>query len=258
MDKKEIVQYNKKAWDREVENGSPWSIPVTHRQIEDARQGNFKIILTPCKPVPRSWFPELKGCRLLCLASGGGQQGPLLAAAGARVTVFDNSPRQLAQDKLVAERENLDIRLVEGDMADLSVFQEGSFDFIVHPVSNCFVPDVRPVWKEAYRVLNPGGTLIAGFMNPIAYSFDEDLYEKGIFQVKHKMPYSDLTSLSEEERLARYKDDTIEFGHSLEDQIGGQLAAGFHLTGFYEDHWEEESISEYMPTFISTRALKPA
>jgi len=31
-----------------------------------------------------------------CLASGGGQQGPVLAAAGAHVTVFDNSPRQLA------------------------------------------------------------------------------------------------------------------------------------------------------------------
>ena len=257
MDKKNIVQYNKKAWDLEVENGSPWSIPVTHQQIEDAKQGKFEILLTPSKPVPRAWFPELKCCRLLCLASGGGQQGPLLAAAGAKVTVFDNSPRQLAQDKLVAERENLDIRLVEGDMADLSVFKEGSFDFIVHPVSNCFVPDVRPVWKEAYRVLRPGGTLIAGFMNPIAYSFDEDLYEKGIFQVKYKIPYSDLTSISEEERLARYKDDTIEFGHSLEDQIGGQLDAGFHLIGFYEDDWKEESISEYMPTFISTRAIKP-
>ena len=257
MDKKNIVQYNKKAWDLEVENGSPWSIPVTRQQIEDAKQGKFEILLTPSKPVPRAWFPELKCCRLLCLASGGGQQGPLLAAAGAKVTVFDNSPRQLAQDKLVAERENLDIRLVEGDMADLSVFKEGSFDFIVHPVSNCFVPDVRPVWKEAYRVLRPGGTLIAGFMNPIAYSFDEDLYEKGIFQVKYKIPYSDLTSISEEERLARYKDDTIEFGHSLEDQIGGQLDAGFHLIGFYEDDWKEESISEYMPTFISTRVLKP-
>lgn len=258
MDKKKIVQYNKIAWDREVENGSPWSIPVTHRQIEDARLGNFKIILTPSKPVPRSWFPELNGCRLLCLASGGGQQGPLLAAAGAKVTVFDNSLKQLDQDKLVAERENLDIQLVEGDMADLSVFQEGSFDFIVHPVSNCFVPDVRPVWKEAYRVLRPGGTLIAGFMNPIAYSFDEALYEKGVFQVKYQMPYSDLTSISEEERLARYKDNTIEFGHSLEDQIGGQLDAGFHLIGFYEDFWEEESISKFMPTFISTRALKPS
>ena len=257
MDKKKIVQYNKKAWDREVENGSPWSIPVTHRQIEDTKQGKFEILLTPSKPVPRSWFPELNGCRLLCLASGGGQQGPLLAAAGAKVTVFDNSLKQLDQDKLVAERENLDIQLVEGDMADLSVFQEGSFDFIVHPVSNCFVPDVRPVWKEAYRVLRPGGTMIAGFMNPIAYSFDEDLYEKGIFQVKYKIPYSDLTSISEEERLARYKDDAIEFGHSLEDQIGGQLEAGFHLIGFYEDFWEEESIKEYMPTFISTRALKP-
>ena len=81
---------------------------------------------------------------MLCLASGGGQQGPILAAAGANVTVFDNSPRQLAQDRLVADREGLAIETVLGDMADLSAFPDARFDLIVHPVSNVFVPDVRP------------------------------------------------------------------------------------------------------------------
>lgn len=257
-DKKEIVQFNKKAWDNEVESGNPWTIPVTHEEIRSASAGHFKILLTPSKPVPASWFPTLKNCKVLCLASGGGQQGPLLAAAGGQVTVFDNSPRQLAQDKLVAERENLDIKLVEGDMADLSVFEDDCFDFIVHPVSNCFVPDILPVWKEAYRVLAPGGSMIAGFVNPIEYSFDDDLAEQGIYQVKYKLPYSDLTSIGAQERREKYKDDPLEFGHSLDDQIGGQLDAGFHLIGFYEDYWDGEQIKEYMPTFISTRALKPA
>jgi 2-polyprenyl-3-methyl-5-hydroxy-6-metoxy-1,4-benzoquinol methylase len=70
---------------------------------------------------------------VLCLASGGGQQGPILAAAGARVTVFDNSPQQLAQDRFVARREGLTLETVEGDMRDLSVFADVSFDLIVHP-----------------------------------------------------------------------------------------------------------------------------
>jgi SAM-dependent methyltransferase len=255
--KLDITQYNKKAWDHEVESGNPWTVPVQPQEIKEARAGQFHLLLTPSKPVPMSWFPCLAGCRVLCLASGGGQQGPILAAAGAQVTVFDNSPKQLEQDQKVALRENLDIKLVEGDMANLSVFEDASFDFIFHPVSNCFVPHIRPVWREAFRVLAQGGTLIAGFMNPVEYSFDDSLAKQGIYRVKYSLPYSDLTSISEEERLIRYKDDPLEFGHTLEDQIGGQLDAGFHLIGFFEDYWEEEKIKEYMPTFMATRALKP-
>ena len=254
----EITQYNKQAWNHEVEIGNLWTIPVSPEEVSSARRGSFRILLTPLKAIPQNWFPPLQGCRVLCLASGGGQQGPLLAAAGASVTVFDNSPRQLDRDRQVAEREALSIRLVEGDMVDLSEFGDASFDFIVHPISNCFIPDVRPVWKEAYRVLAPGGTLIAGFMNPVEYTFDQDLYEQRIYQVKYSLPYSDLTSITDEERQRRFPDDPLEFSHTLEEQIGGQLEAGFHLIGFYEDYRDDEAIKNFMPTFIATRALKPA
>src|SRR5690606_18814003 len=134
-----------------------------------ARKGEWSIVLTPTVPVPHAWFPPLAGAAVLCLASGGGQQGPILAAAGARVTVFDNSPQQLAQDRYVARRDNLDLTTVEGDMRDLSAFASDTFDLIVHPVSNVFVPDVRPVWREAFRVLRPGGAMLAGFCNPVLY-----------------------------------------------------------------------------------------
>ena len=150
----DIRAFNRRAWDKEVKKGNQWTVPVGPEVISAAREGKWEIILTPTKPVPRSWFPEdLSGCEVLCLASGGGQQGPILAVAGANVTVFDNSPNQLAQDRLVAERDNLAITTVEGDMRDLSAFSDESFDLIVHPVSNCFVPEVQPVWDEAFRVL---------------------------------------------------------------------------------------------------------
>ena len=100
---------------------------------------------------------------------------------------------------MVAERDHLAIHTVEGDMADLSSFPDESFDLIVHPVSNVFVPDVRPVWLEASRVLRPGGALLAGIVNPVIYLFDMSLYDQGILQIKHPLPYSDLTSLDEGE-----------------------------------------------------------
>jgi SAM-dependent methyltransferase len=148
----DILSFNREAWDKQASSGCVWSQPVTSEQVDAARRGDWHIVLTPIIHVPRSWFPEdLRGADVLCLASGGGQQGPIMAAAGANVTVFDNSPVQLSRDRLVAERDGLNIRTVQGDMIDLSVFPEGSFDLIINPVSVCFIPDVKPVWRECAR-----------------------------------------------------------------------------------------------------------
>ena len=258
----DIRKHNRTAWDEEVERGNKWTVPVNEAVIAAARLGQWEILLTPSKPVPRAWFPDLEGLDVLCLASGGGQQGPILAAAGAKVTVLDNSPKQLKQDRLVAERDSLHIALVDGDMADLSMFSDHSFDLIIHPVSNCFVPDVRPVWAEAFRVLRRGGVLLAGFSNPVIYLFDYDLADRSsILQVKYALPYSDLTSLTGEKKQQYIETGTpLEFSHTLEDQIGGQLDAGFLLTGFFEDAYpegENDLLTNYMPTFIATRAIKP-
>ncbi|MBE2220403.1 MAG: class I SAM-dependent methyltransferase [Anaerolineae bacterium] len=255
----DVVTHNRNAWDTAVSNGNIWTQPVSPGIIANARQGKWGILLTETKKTPRSWFPEvLAGVDVLCLASGGGQQGPVLTAAGATVTVFDNSPAQLAQDRMVADREGLNIVTVQGDMRDLSAFADASFDLIFHPVSNVFVPDVVPVWKEAYRVLRPGGVMLAGFMNPLIYLFDVALAEEEkILQVRHKLPYSDVTSISEEERLAlNGPDSAYEFGHTLTDLIGGQLTAGFVLTDFYEDVQPQDLISEFAPSYIATRAVK--
>ena len=253
-----VTEINRNAWDHNVQDGNPWTIPVTHEQIESARRGEWEVLLTNCRPVPHNWFPEMDDLDVLCLASGGGQQGPIFAAAGANVTVLDISPAQLAQDRMVAKREGLDLRIVEGSMDDLSMFHDGDFDLVFHPVSNLFCEHIRPVWREAYRVLRPGGSLLAGFVNPVFFLFDKDLEEEGVYQLKYALPYADHTSLGEEERIRRYgKDSAIEFSHTLEDQIGGQTDAGFHIVGFYESYVEDEPIKEYMPTFIATRALKP-
>jgi SAM-dependent methyltransferase len=143
-------------------------------------------------------------------------------------------------------------------MADLSVFPDAHFDLIVHPVSNVFAPNVRPVWRESFRVLRPGGSLLAGFMNPVHHLFDPSAMERGELRVAHRIPYSDLESLSDRERARMVAEDArLEFGHTLEDQFGGQIAAGFALTGFYEDSDPEYLLGQYLATYIATRATKP-
>ncbi len=257
----DIRAYNRFAWDLAVERKSVWTVPVDAETIAAARRDNWQISLTPTKAVPRDWFPSLRGAQVLCLAAGGGQQGPVLAAAGesagARVTVLDNSPRQLAQDRLVALREGLNLAIVEGDMRDLSAFADGCFDLVVNPCSNLFVPDVRPVWRECARVLAEGGVLVAGFVNPVLYLFDQDAHCEAAPVVRYKLPYSDLSSISESERDSYMRaGEALEFGHTLTDQIAGQLDAGLVLTGFYEDRWEGQPPADFTDTYIATRTVK--
>ena len=254
----DIRSYNRDAWNHEVEGGkSRWTQPVSPAVIAQAKQGEFSVLLTENIPVPARWFPALQGADVLCLASGGGQQGPVLAAAGANVTVFDNSPAQLKQDQLVAQRESLPLHTVEGDAADLSMFEDQSFDLVFNPVSTVFMPDVRAVWRECSRVLRAGGILMSGFMNPVHYIFDLYKADEGILEVTHSIPYSDLTSIPREdlEELMK-KGLPVEFGHSLTDLVGAQCDAGFVITDMYEDYMLDSPLHPYHPNYMATRAMK--
>jgi SAM-dependent methyltransferase len=251
------VAHNRVAWDRLVDSDNEWSRPVGHEVIARAREGDWSVVLIGYEPMPRDWLPsELAGVRVLCLASGGGQQGPVLAAAGATVTVFDNSPRQLARDDEVAAREGLVLRTVLGDMRDLGAFDDAGFDVILNPVSNVFCPELRPVWKEAFRVLRPGGTLLTGFLNPDVYLFDEVALDRQELVVRHRLPFSSL-DLSEADRMRAYGTGPIEYSHSLTEQIGGQLVAGFVLTHLSEATHHADITAQYFPAYIATRAVKP-
>ncbi len=260
----DYLEHNRRAWNRDSIAGERWSIPVSEDAIENARRGDWQVILTPDKPVPAEWFGALSGAQVLCLASSGGQQAPILAAAGANVVSFDLSEEQLARDMEVAMRNGLALRCMRGDMADLSVFRDASFDLIFHAVSNVFVPDLRPVWRECHRVLRPGGALLAGFMNPAFFLFDHDEAElSGVLVAQHRLPYSeagDATSspMSDARRAQIAKGDALVFGHSLQSQIGDLLATGFHLTALYEDHWTGAStpLDALMPTSIAIRAVR--
>jgi SAM-dependent methyltransferase len=254
----DIREHNRRAWDQAVEQGSPWAIPVTAEVVAAARRGEWSVVLTENTPVPRSWFPaQMAGARILCLASGGGQQAPVLAAAGASVVLLDNSPKQLARDQAVAKRDGLSLETVEGDMRNLSAFTDACFDLVFHPVSNLFIPDVRPVWAEAYRVLRVGGALLAGFMNPFFYLFDRSHADRDELLVRHRLPYSDLDSLTPTERQALLDTtDVLEWSHTLTDQIGGQIDAGFVIAGFYEDRHKDHPLAKHAPTYAATKAVK--
>jgi SAM-dependent methyltransferase len=256
-----VLAHNRGAWNQESLAGSRWTTPVDAATIARARGGDWDVVLTPLRKVPKVWFGDLVGKDVLCLASGGGQQVPVLAAAGARVVSFDLSEEQLLKDQEVAERDGLHVRCLRGDMADLSLLEDASFDLVFHPTSNVYAEHVDVVWRECYRVLRPGGKLLAGFLNPSFFLFDHaEATETGKLEARHRLPYSDV---EERGRSAKRREEisegaAFEFGHSLEAQIGGQMEAGFLLAGLYEDWWEEAAtpLNRLSPTTVATMAVK--
>jgi len=254
------TEINARIWDKwgQGDEMCPWTIPITREEFEKAKLGEWKVYLTPCVPVPHDWFLPLDGCKVLGLASGGAQQMPVFAALGANCTILDYSEGQLQKERDVATREGYEIEIIRADMTRPLPLQNGQFDFIFHPVSNCYIEDVQHVWNECYRVLRPGGVLLAGMDNGINFLFEDDEPLK----IVNKLPFNPL-KMSEEDRERALKDcgGSYQFSHTLEEQLGGQLKAGFRLTHLFDDRdrpGEAAAISEYFPQYIATRAVKEA
>ncbi|MEG0742488.1 MAG: methyltransferase domain-containing protein [Clostridia bacterium] len=234
-----------------VADGWEWGKPIAHEQYEAAKRGDWQLLLTPTIPVPRAWYGELKGAKVLGLASGGAQQMPLLTAAGARCTVLDYTPAQLESEHEMALREGYAIELVCADMSKPLPFANDAFDLIFHPVSNCYVEDVYPIWRECYRVLKPGGRLLAGLDNGICYAFNDE--ETAL---TYKLPFNPL----KDEKLYAQSIQNgwgIQFSHTIQEQVGGQLKAGFTLKDIYQDTAGSGALHEHgVPAFWATLATK--
>ena len=248
---KNYQDINAETIDRWIEEGWTWGVPISHETFLAAGQGNWDVQLTPTKMVPHEWFPDLKGKKVLGLASGGGQQMPIFAALGAECTVLDYSLKQLESERTVAEREGYRIEIIRADMTKRLPFEDETFDLIFHPVSNCYVEEVKPIWKECYRVLKKGGILLSGTDFFINYIVDDD--ETSI--INH-LPFNPLKNPEQMKQLET-GDSGVQFSHTLEEQINGQLEAGFVLTALYEDTNGEGRLHELsIPTFLAMRSVK--
>ena len=248
---KNYTEVNSETFDKWVEEGWEWGQAISHETFEKAKKGDWEVVLTPTRPVPKEWFCEMNGAKVLGLASGGGQQMPIFTALGAECTVLDYSKRQLLSEKEVAERENYEIKMIRADMTKTLPFEDESFDLIFHPVSNSYIEDVLPLWKECFRILKKGGILLSGLDNGINYIFDDEETS-----VQHKLPFNPLKNENQYENSIK-NDWGIQFSHTIEEQIGGQLQAGFVITDIFHDTNGAGKLHEFnVPCFYATRSIK--
>ena len=243
---------NAQTIDRWIEEGWEWGIPISHEEYVNAQAGQWNMLLTPTKFVPHAWFGDLKGKHVLGLASGGGQQMPIFAALGAACTVLDYSEKQLESERMVAAREGYAIEIIRADMTKPLPFADETFDLIFHPVSNCYVKEVKPIFKECARILKKGGILLCGLDNGVNYLVNDDET-----MIVNTMPFDPLMNEQHRKQLEE-ADCGMQFSHTVDEQIGGQLEAGLVLTHIYGDTNGEGRLHEMnVECYFATRAIKP-
>ena len=241
---------NAQITDKWCDDGWIWGKPISHETYLKALKGDYEVYLTPTKPVPHAWLNDLKGKKILGLASGGGQQLPIFSALKAECTLLDYSQRQCLSEKAVAEREGYTIEIINGDMTKPLPFKDESFDLIFHPVSNCYVKEVEPIFKECYRILKRGGVLLGGYDLEFHYIFDDN------DNIVYHLPFD--PTINPEQYADSLKNDWgITFSHSLEEQIGGQLKAGFRIVDLYDDTGGSGTLHDHnVATFIAVKSIK--
>ena len=226
-----MLAHNARAWDRLAEGLAPLARPAADEAFADPRTW-----LGSGGSAGRSWLPDrLDGLEVLCLAAGGGKHGPLYAAAGARVTVIDLSSAMLDLDRQVARERRIDMEILQGSMDDLSMLAAARYDLVIHPVSTCYVPDVRRVFTEVARITKPGGRYVSQHKTPASLQASAEPTAGGRYALTR--PQTSGEPLPPEPPSRLRETGTQEFIHSLTSLLGGICAAGFTIEDVCEpDH----------------------
>ncbi|MEX0939290.1 MAG: class I SAM-dependent methyltransferase [Pirellulales bacterium] len=215
-------QHNRRAWDALVRKQDRFTRPAQDEQFRD-----------PLRTVdPFGWLGgDIRGKRLLALAAGGGRQGPLYAAAGAEVTVVDISAEMLRLDREVAQQRGLVVRTIQASMDAMPMLAAGEFDIVIHPVSTCYVPDVRPVFAEVARVTAPGGIYVSQHKTPVSLQAEVTPTSRGYQLV---VPYYGGQPLPAVQGSRHREPGTLEYLHRWEELLGGMCRVGFIIEDLFE------------------------
>lgn len=255
----EYILENQKRWNRVSSRQTvPYTIPYSHEELTAMKGKPMAVALTVGASVPLSWFEKAPGKKLLGLACGGGQQGPVFAMNGYETTIMDFSESQLKKDRQVANREGLSLITVQADMTKTFPFDDQSFDIIFCPVSNVYIENLDTMWREAYRVLKKGGLLMVGYMNPWIYMYDgEEVWEQPEKELSltYRLPFNSR-QLEATGQLSINPDDGYEFSHTLEEQIRGQLKQGFAMIDFYESKDKNNRLSVFGSDYLANLSIK--
>jgi SAM-dependent methyltransferase len=226
-----ISRTNRERWNALARANVEYSRPFLNFTAEQAAQYIYR----------HNVLPDVRGKKVLCLASGGGQDSVAFGLLGAEVTVLDISDEQLERDRQAADKHGLNTVAIQGDMRDLSIFAADTFDIVWQMYSLNFVPTVEPAFSEVARVLKSEGYYLVQFANPFTHSVDEEAWNGNSYPLKSlyidgediigQFPHWDVR---QEDGNSVQLDSPHEFRHRLSTVMNALANNGFIFVGLWE------------------------
>ncbi len=109
---------------------------------------------------------SLKGKKVLDAGCGEGRNTRIMASMGARVVGVDISPKLIKMAREEETKQPLGIEYHVTSFADLSMFQDASFDVVISTMALTGSPHLGRAISEFFRVLRPGGELFFSIEHP--------------------------------------------------------------------------------------------
>jgi SAM-dependent methyltransferase len=130
-------------------------------------------------PADLELLPDVDGLDVVELGCGGGQCSVALAERGATVTGIDVSPAELEHARELAEDHDVSnaIEWIEGDVRDLSMLEDDSFDVACNAWVFQWVDDLDACFEEAHRVLRPDARFVFSMPHPTYDLVDPETHE---------------------------------------------------------------------------------
>jgi SAM-dependent methyltransferase len=222
-DHQDYQEVNRRGWDELARMGCESSTPWDIGRMSEPEKWLDGF----------GWLPWGRIRDVLVLAGAGGQQAPLFARLGCRVTVVDLSPAQLRRDRSLAERLGLELECVQGDMCDLSVLGDRRYDLVYQPVSTCYVPDVGRCYRAVASVVRSGGLYWSQHWNPTQIQLSASrAWDGSAYRIERPVVDRSPVVLS----ASGWDAGPLcwHYVHPLTELIGGICAAGFTIERFAE------------------------
>jgi SAM-dependent methyltransferase len=248
-----IAEYNKQRWAALVHANAIFTRPQL-----DLDEAAARALVDP-----EGHLGDVRGKRVLCLASGGGQQSVAFALLGARVTVVDLCAEQLERDRAAAAHYGFAPELVQADMRDLSVVPAAAFDLVYHPYSINFVPDARIVFREVARRLRDGGLYRFDCGNPCFTGLLVQDWDGEGYPLRHpyadgaEVHYVDESWVFGGETPADPIDGPCEYKHTLGTLLNGLIEQGFFIQYVSEGYLCQPDIAAPPGTMQHFMAIAP-